>query len=104
MDLDIQDYTIPQAPLIAKRVHIQISELKFGESVKFNVYFYLSGTKYDMTTLKIETVLIDGDDYKAWNNDDQYIINLILAKFGLVKKPVEEEPNIELIVEEKIVA
>ncbi len=37
----------------------------------------------------IQTYLLEGEEYLAWSNDDNYIINYVLDKLGLVKKPEE---------------
>lgn len=89
MDLVIQDYIIPQEPKIATRIHIQVLELKFGNYVKFRVDFYLNDDIYDMLCPKSEVIIIEGDEYKAWKDDDSYITDLIFLKLGLRKKIVE---------------
>lgn len=88
MDLAIQDFVIPQDPKTATRISIKITELNFGVSVKFNVFFYMSEETYDMNVAKVETVLIEGDEYKGWKDDDQYIIDLICSKLGLKQKEI----------------
>jgi hypothetical protein len=37
----------------------------------------------------LKYVMIDGDDYKNWNNDDNYIINKVAEKLGLIIRPSE---------------
>lgn len=92
MNLAIENFVILQEPIIATRVYIELVELKFNTSVKFNVYFYKNANKYDMNVAKLETVVIEGDEYKSWKNDDQYILDLVCCKLGLIKRP-EPEPE-----------
>lgn len=33
-----------------------------------------------------KVVMIEGTDYNAWSNDDNYIVNFVLNKLGLIKK------------------
>lgn len=82
MDLEI-NMTIQQQPVIAKRIHIKVTTITFNESAKFDVDFYKSNEPYDMDLIKTETVLIEGDEYKEWKDDDDYIINLICKKLGI---------------------
>ena len=56
-----------------------ILEIKLFESVRIAVYLY---NENDLL-IEARQYLIQGDEYKAWNNDDQYIINLI-------KKTIQE--------------
>lgn len=36
-------------------------------------------------SLKAGTVDISGAEYQGWNDDDPYLMNLVLAKLGLTK-------------------
>lgn len=40
----------------------------------------------------LKYVVISGDDYANWNNDDQYIINKVAERLGFVVKPSEPAP------------
>lgn len=42
--------------------------------------------------IDLKYVIIDGDDYKNWNNDDTYIINKVAEKLGFILKPSEAAP------------
>ena len=53
-----------------------ILEIKLFQSVRVAVYLY---NENDLL-IEARQYLIQGDEYKAWNNDDQYIINLIKKK------------------------
>jgi hypothetical protein len=43
-------------------------------------YLNANGNLLDNKTVKIE-----GDEYNAWGDDDNYITNLVLTKLGLTK-------------------
>lgn len=86
MNLEIVDFNIQQQPIIAKRIYIKLIELNFNISATFEVYFYTSSNEYDMTLAKVEKVEIKDQEYKDWNNNDDYAIQLVLTKLGLTKK------------------
>lgn len=35
-------------------------------------------------------IIIEGEEYNNWSNDDNYLINLVLVKLGLTKKTIVE--------------
>lgn len=82
MEFKINDLVIPQEPLTIKSVQIKLVELKFNEYAKFFIYFFKNLPNFDTDFIKMETVIIQGDEYKAWKDDDNYIINLICQKIG----------------------
>jgi len=43
----------------------------------------------------IQTYLLEGEEYSLWSSDDNYIINYVLDKLGLVKKPEEIAQSLE---------
>jgi len=47
--------------------------------------------KYDASNILIDVVnvFISDDEYEHWSYDDQYIIDLVLAKLGLTPASVE---------------
>jgi hypothetical protein len=68
-------------PPIKKTISISkfkynILEIKLFESIRVAVYLY------DDKDLLVEArqYIIDSNEYKAWSQDDQYIVNLIKAK------------------------
>lgn len=60
--------------------------------------------------VSVRNVLIEGDDYANWGNDDQYIITFVMNSLGftptshvvVVESPVVESPMVEspVVVEE----
>jgi hypothetical protein len=49
--------------------------------------------------IDLKYVVISGDDYKNWNNDDQYIINKVAEKLGFILKPSDPAPADPVIAE-----
>lgn len=42
----------------------------------------------------MKTIIIEGAEYQAWNNDDRYILDLVCSKHNLVRKPFIEPATI----------
>jgi hypothetical protein len=59
---------------------VEVSQLILFESVSVNVLLY---DQYDRF-MTVKTIRLEGDDYKAWSNDDKYIVDY-------VKKVLTEE-------------
>lgn len=77
--IEIEDYSIVK---IATNISMEVYDLIFNTSVKVKVFYYDQyGIKLDETTL-----IIEGEDYLGWSNDDTYLENLVLNKLGLKKK------------------
>ena len=51
--------------------------------VYFNIYKRYLNDNGNLLDNKI--VRIEGDEYNAWGDDDNYITNLVLTKLGLTK-------------------
>jgi hypothetical protein len=71
----------PVYPPIKKTISISkfkynILEIKLFESIRVAVYLY------DDKDLLVEArqYIIESNEYKAWSQDDQYIVNLIKQK------------------------
>ena len=96
MKLYIHDFEIHQEPKIASKIRIELSEITFNVSAKFFIYFLMSNEDI----IKVETIIVEGDDYMKWNNNDDYIIDLILSRLGLEQKPAPIElPKPEIVYE-----
>ena len=66
--------------MIINNVDLQIINLDLTKYVDVMVIF-----KHDLKFLKSQTVRIEGAEYDAWGNNDEYLINLVLQKLGLHK-------------------
>lgn len=62
-------------------VEIRILSLSLGNYVDLNVTLK-QGQEY----IRSEYMRIQGEEYSAWGNDDDYLENLVLTKMGLVRK------------------
>jgi hypothetical protein len=77
--VDINDVTLA-APVVT-RVEMEVMEMVLNSHVLMVVhYLNAAGNLLDNKYVKIS-----GDEYNAWGDDDNYIINLVLTKLGLTK-------------------
>lgn len=60
------------------RFSIDIVLMIFNTSATFRVYLY----DVDDKIIDSSEVIVEGQDYLNWNNDDNYIINFIATKLG----------------------
>jgi hypothetical protein len=63
------------------KVKIYITSLEFNTKAVFGVDSYLANGGI----FKHDDVVMEGEDYALWNNDDNYAINFVLGKLGYVK-------------------
>ena len=61
-------------------IKIEISQLILFESCSFNVYLYDD----ENNIIEFKTFKIEGDEYKLWKNEDDYIINWIKNKLNII--------------------
>ena len=76
---DYNEYPVyPNIQRIMKIVKFtfNILEVKLFESVRIAVYLY---NENDLL-IEARQYLIEGEEYKAWSNDDQYIIKMLKEK------------------------
>jgi hypothetical protein len=82
MIIDIETYKIVKEVEI-NQIIISIVNIDFeNKSAMFKVFF--SNSVFDANDSN-KYISIEGDEYSAWGEDDEYIINLILSKLGLNK-------------------
>lgn len=62
-----------------KSLRIEIIDLIFNVSARFRVMLFDSLQQL----IKSITVLIDGDDYKRWGNNDDVVLDIVLDKLEL---------------------
>lgn len=80
MDLKIEPIAYAK---LATRITIDVKVL-LGEKAIVKVSFYEAGSEF--SPLDTQMFYVEGDEYKAWGNDDTYLENLIYNKLGLQKK------------------
>lgn len=79
IQVDVNDFTL-DAPVVVK-IEMEVIEMILDSHVTMAVrYLNDNGNLLDNKIVKIE-----GDEYNAWGDDDNYIINLVLTKLGLTK-------------------
>ena len=91
MKLTIQDKAIEGQ--VADNIDIQINALRLNDSAEIHVDFMKDNgiiTIQDQSFPSFEHItkkmfVIAGEEYQGWN-DDQYIIDFVLNKYGLVQK------------------
>ena len=86
-DVPIEPSVITEVKTITN-FRLSTQDLQLFTSVTFRVEL-LSDVG---NLIDLKYVVISGDDYKNWNNDDQYIINKVAEKLGFVVKPSEPAP------------
>jgi len=80
----MQDVTVNIYPpfkkyLVGNKITIRPIEIKLFESIRVLVQIYNDSTN-ELIDTKI--YLISDDEYTAWANDDQYIVNIIKQKLS----------------------
>jgi len=79
IQVDVNDFTL-DAPVVSK-IEMEVMEMVLDSHVTMVVhYLNANGNSLDNKIVKIE-----GEEYNAWGDDDNYIINLVLTKLGLAK-------------------
>lgn len=77
MELPIEPKPYPR---YATKIKIDVAVV-LNEKAIISVLFYEENTPLDMKRIEIE-----GDEYKAWGNDDAYLEQIIYSKLGLEPK------------------
>lgn len=62
------------------RFSIDIVMMIFNTSASFRVYLY----DIDDKIIDTSYVLLEGEDYLNWNNDDNYVIQYVANKLGFI--------------------
>jgi hypothetical protein len=78
MQIQITPQTIRQPDILITDLTIKIHTLNFGVDATFNVLL-----QCDDGNVITRQVLVAGDEYQQWKNDDSYITNLIAQKLGI---------------------
>ena len=67
-------------------LYISFSKMELGKNVSFDV-----GT-FDEKNILVEKniVKLEGEDYKKWDNDDNYIVEFVCEKLGYSKLPFKK--------------
>jgi hypothetical protein len=76
--INIQPFSVSKDVV---KVKISITSLEFNTKAVFGVDSYLTTGGI----FKHDDVVMEGEEYAQWNNDDNYAINFVLAKLGYVR-------------------
>jgi hypothetical protein len=80
--IPVEPYNLVRTHVITS-IDIRIVNLILFKSVTLAVGLYsANGYVCDNRTFEIS-----GDEYLAWNNDDSYLINLVMTKLGVTPVP-----------------
>ena len=74
----IEDFLVTD---VATSVIINVLEINLYTQATVRIHFVKSNGEY----IKTEFLTISGDDYKKWNDDDSYLLNLVFNKYGIKK-------------------
>jgi hypothetical protein len=66
---------------VINNIEIRILNISLNNFVDLSVTMKQDGNYVDSKYMRI-----DGQEYQAWGNDDDYLENLVLQKLGLVRK------------------
>jgi len=83
-------------PYLVDSFVIILGDLRLNESVSVGVQLY-----YGQQQVYFTSFFIEGEEYFAWGNDDNYLKNLVASKLGLTPLAVlKNEENVDLVVED----
>lgn len=69
-----------QFPKTAVKMRMEVSVILNERAIVY-VYFYEQDIEFQ--PLEIKEVIIEGQEYKNWGNDDNYIKKLVFSKLGI---------------------
>lgn len=79
MEFSIKPFQVPK---IAVRMVINVNVV-LDEKAVINVLLYEDGSEF--TPIDVKVITIEGDAYKKWGNDDNYIKNIVFQTLGINK-------------------
>jgi hypothetical protein len=63
----------------ASKIAINVIRVELFQKAEIRVNFL----EDNGGSIDVKVLVMEGDDYSGWMNDDQYVVNWVLAKFGL---------------------
>ena len=81
--IEIKEHQLVETQTITK-VAVQVIQLVLNQGCKLNYQLFQSDGKL------VKNGIMDmyGDDYNAWGNSDDYVIDFVLGKLGLARAVV----------------
>ncbi len=79
--------TVQPYNLVETKTSVVTSFIPEVISLEFNKSVTVLVTMYNAQNSPVgnKTLVIDGAEYQAWLNDDNYLINLVASKIGMTK-------------------
>ena len=68
-----------------------VMDFQAFNKITFNCNLFSS----DSSLIENKIISMEGDDYKLWGEDDNYLIDFLAAKLGLTVAEPEPEPVVE---------
>lgn len=86
--INIENYDITQPTLVATAVQMSTT-VELYKRATVGVAFY--DTRDPLRTVFVgqQTVVIEGDEYTEWGNNDNYLEDLVFQKLGITRKPAQ---------------
>lgn len=78
ISFDISNFALE--PVIATSIIISVMDYADNSMAMISVSFLNA----DRHPVKDEMITIEGSEYSAWGNNDEYITQLVMQKYGLV--------------------
>ena len=78
MNIQVEDKPIIK---LANNIRITLQDLTLGNTAAFLVFI-----NYDYKEIDRQEIVLSPEEYQAWGNDDEYIVNLILTKLDMKQK------------------
>lgn len=63
------------------RIDISILQLQLGLCVTIQAYIYSKNLESEPIR---KIITIDGEDYRQWGSDDNYLVQLVCVKLGVI--------------------
>jgi hypothetical protein len=60
----------------SNKIAIFVTSVKLFQQAEIHVHFLDD----DGNCIEVNIFVMEGDDYLSWSNDDQYVVNWVLAK------------------------
>lgn len=77
-NIPIQPYVVTEVKTITS-FKINVEQLQLFKSITVRVELLNA----EGSVIQLRYVVVDGDDYKNWSTDDNYLINKVAEKIGL---------------------
>lgn len=71
-------------PAVISAIKVKVHSVNLFTSVSLMVQLLDSASKI----IDVKQIILSGNDYLAWGNDDSYLITTALAKLGYIAVPV----------------